>query len=745
MISSIPPEELPENAYAYAENMEVRKGGKIETRRGSFRLYDDITGETVLGASIYRSPRQGERPETILVATEVTSSVAGKIYRMSPPTDREEMTLPGTLGNGPIRFVQGLKFIYIFRNAGLPVWRWSGRNIDAIEVVPDPVTGRPLTTTDRAWFFYQRFWMGSDVDTVTFSDLIDDEIALNFSTFDIASDGENLNALFPFTRGTIVVGKDRSIYLINNANNFADATELTMGDALSTTFGIIAQDTVVRPGDDVWFLSHKGVMSLRKNQEDNVRLVSTPISQPIQDQFELINWRYADKAQAIWFDNYYLLAVPYRESTVNNRIFVYDFLIGQWVSVFTGWEVQKFIVSNKDGRDVLYGVTSTGGVSQLLTEDRQDNVKKSDHWADFSGSTYSNVQTISCARNIFKQSTTSGYTSISFRVPTTVAGNQVIYKFDTEISSGFEILLDASDKISVRLDVGGATQWSLETVATNWRDGNWHSVTVFHDGVEPVIILDGTSPPQAFSVSVDKTAWGSAVNGVVDVDNLGWDDGVSTAFQGDIRFAKHFTGAQVLDQFVPFYEGSGNAFDLVDGGEMLFGTPTGYSPIWGGDAVTPGEITAILKTRGYTFGAGTVSDKGPATFECTFEHSNPTLKIEDMGVLPFDTATIEAAQTYDSTKYRDGSTDWVATNVNADHDTIEREDYVPPDLTSPFSIGASEAVCLGLMQRHANLYTMQGPRPFYQLQFTNSQGLVRFTSITEISEPNPAPSTRSFP
>ena len=159
MITRLSPERLPQNAYSFGKNIETRDGTP-RTRRGSLRLYDDIAGQTFQGAGIFRSPARGDKVETMLVAQ------GQKVYRMIPPLDRVEMTLPGTLTEGPVRFVQAIDKMYLFHGEGQNVWQWDGEEDNPWTVVAEPETGKNLVGTERVTYAYGRFWMATARDTL---------------------------------------------------------------------------------------------------------------------------------------------------------------------------------------------------------------------------------------------------------------------------------------------------------------------------------------------------------------------------------------------------------------------------------------------------------------------------------------------------------------------------------------------------------------------------------------------------
>jgi hypothetical protein len=63
--------------------------------------------------------------------------------------------------------------------------------------------------------------------------------------------------------------------------------------------------------------------------------MADPISAPIDDVIQRINRNYASNAVATYWNNRYYLAVPLDDSTVNNTVLVYNFILKQWESVDT--------------------------------------------------------------------------------------------------------------------------------------------------------------------------------------------------------------------------------------------------------------------------------------------------------------------------------------------------------------------------------------------------------------------------
>lgn len=171
-------------------------------------------------------------------------------------------------------------------------------------------------------------------------------------------------------QGIIVVGSD-SIWAINPSVTpvATDKPEKLLD------IGCIAKKSVVQVGDEVFFLASDGVRALFRNVQDKLQLgASFPVSYPIKDEIDDINWAYANKACAVFFDNKYLLAVPTGSSTYNNKVYVYYPAFQGW-SVFSGWNVGAWASSKFNNEDVLYYIDSNdGSVYKAFTTNTDNGV-----------------------------------------------------------------------------------------------------------------------------------------------------------------------------------------------------------------------------------------------------------------------------------------------------------------------------------------------------------------------------------
>ena len=767
MITRLSPERLPENAYSFGKNIEVRDGTP-RTRRGSIRLYDDIAGESFQGAGIFRSPFRADKVETMLVAQ------GGKVYRITPPLDRIEMTLPGTLSEGRVRFVQAIEKIYLFQGEGRDVWEWDGEEDNPWIVVPEPTDGgKSLVGTDRVTYAYGRFWMATGRDTVEFSDLLSTSVPLSQGFNVNHGEGETINAIFQIGNGGLILAKDRSMYIIGGANYFTDASQLSASDALSRDIGVFAQDTVIQPGGDTWYLSRDGVYSLSVNREKNTHLVDIPISNLISDRLDRINWEKAHLAQGVWFDNYYLLAVPVGGGQTNTTILVYDLLIRAWVSeweLYTGdadeapttaFAVSRFIVSTRLGVNRLYAINELGGVMELLKDNLKDNYSSPNHYVDFTGSTsgsHYHLKESEINGGGFP-SLSSGYLIVDFSVPVSAKDTvQRVFEVKSTDNDCLALGMNASNQIEAQLDVDGVTKWKIATTGLNFADGLFHKVTLYQDGStdegdKAEILIDGELVQQSTITDVASELWtGSITNGAAIVGaKVG-----SSVFLGRVRRFEWLGPngrADSTKQIFPFNDkdvlktdnGGGYTIgrtvsDVLSSNNVWnFITGPPAATTWGGASPAPANIEATFISRGYGADSIFVDGSNPKV-EYTVAHASPKLTSSLVGSKPFSSQTLIAEQTYDKTKYEvNNKSDWASTNAGADHDTFGREDYPPIELgpSDSFAIAQNEEVTMGIETRHTHTVTGNIHSPWIRLKLENTQGRFDLIDVVLTTEEQP--------
>lgn len=77
-------------------------------------------------------------------------------------------------------------------------------------------------------------------------------------------------------------------------------------------------------GADILFLSHEGIRYLSRSQTDAQGGTPLPLSYRIQPTIDRINWNFADRSTAAYYDGFAYFAVPVDGAAYNNLVIAYD-------------------------------------------------------------------------------------------------------------------------------------------------------------------------------------------------------------------------------------------------------------------------------------------------------------------------------------------------------------------------------------------------------------------------------------
>ena len=202
-------------------------------------------------------------------------------------------------------------------------------------------------------------------DGVYFSDILDP------LTWDLvnnqvrigAGDGEPIVALKAWQESNLLVFKRRGVWVINCDPTHATAASFAVAK-IHNTIGCVSRRSVCQVGQDVWFLSRNGVMSVQKQIGTSSNLIALPVSQQIQDVILRIRWDHAHKSCAACYNNYYLLSVPV-ESNEPDTVLVYHYMTGGW-TIFNGWDACTFLEQPHEGLTRLLMGCVNGEVREWL-------------------------------------------------------------------------------------------------------------------------------------------------------------------------------------------------------------------------------------------------------------------------------------------------------------------------------------------------------------------------------------------
>ena len=199
----------------------------------------------------------------------------------------------------------------------------------------------------------------------------------------VGSDNEAITAMYSWQDTNLLVFKRNSMFVIDVnvgqvfENTASDITNFKVRQ-LSNKIGCVAHRSVQQVGNDAMFLSRDGIRSIGRIINDGMASTNEPLSVPIQDLIDRINWSEADKSVSAYRNRKYILAVPLDESTSPDTVIVYDTTVNGW-SYWTGVEFAELYIERfSDIR--LSGVTTDGSVVQFRDHVPESNLVAEDHY-----------------------------------------------------------------------------------------------------------------------------------------------------------------------------------------------------------------------------------------------------------------------------------------------------------------------------------------------------------------------------
>jgi hypothetical protein len=230
-----------------------------------------------------------------------------------------------------------------------------------------------------------RFLPSSTADTFTNRNTLDEVVAsdiLDSDTYDRVFAQYRFNAgtsdfvvgLHSFAEDRLMVFNRNSIHLVANTTNLKNASTKLLTDEV----GCLARKSIQQVGNQVIFLSDNGVYGTQFLDEYNLRGTETPLSEPINETFTLVNKDLRSNSIAVYFDNRYYLALPLNSidennqevtATANNAIIIYNFLNNQWESVDRvnnqNFHISNMMVAGEGENRGVYVVNNLGGIHRL--------------------------------------------------------------------------------------------------------------------------------------------------------------------------------------------------------------------------------------------------------------------------------------------------------------------------------------------------------------------------------------------
>ena len=180
-------------------------------------------------------------------------------------------------------------------------------------------------------------------------------------------EGDPITGIVSWYNFNLVVFKERSIHVVvtDPSQNHANGWSV---NRIDNTVGCVAGRTIAQAGSDVFFLARDGIRTVRTILSGAQSSVSEPISTPIDDIIQRINWGYAQNSCAKFWNNRYIISVPLDNATTPDYTIVFNTVTRSWSGYWTGWT------------NNVYAESAFSNYPKLIMGDNSGNVLT---WLDY--------------------------------------------------------------------------------------------------------------------------------------------------------------------------------------------------------------------------------------------------------------------------------------------------------------------------------------------------------------------------
>jgi hypothetical protein len=175
----------------------------------------------------------------------------------------------------------------------------------------------------------------------------------------------------------LAVFKANSIWLVDTPPDASTDTNWTTAkwqasvDPVSLGFGVgcVGKRAVAKFANDIFFMAQDGVRTVQRMQGAAGQWqLSAPISQPVQQYVNRINWAYGSNIAAQSYKEFVFFSIPLDSSTVNNATLVFNTRLNAWLGCWTNWTPSAFVKSR------FAAVSGSYYAEQLVFGDSNGNV-----------------------------------------------------------------------------------------------------------------------------------------------------------------------------------------------------------------------------------------------------------------------------------------------------------------------------------------------------------------------------------
>jgi hypothetical protein len=190
---------------------------------------------------------------------------------------------------------------------------------------------------DFGIYFQNRLVLRIGNHYIAVSDILSDTFDMQLNNFNInVGSGDSIVGFLPWIENQFLVFMTKSIYVA-----YIETTSYISGPpganssitVVTNEIGCLARRTIVNAGQFVFFLSAKGVHMLTPQLDLKLIGNTVPLSEPVADFFEKLNYTKANHSCAVYFSNRFYITIPWNNSEYNNRTLVYNTLNQSWESI----------------------------------------------------------------------------------------------------------------------------------------------------------------------------------------------------------------------------------------------------------------------------------------------------------------------------------------------------------------------------------------------------------------------------
>jgi hypothetical protein len=677
---------------------------------------------SVQGATLFSDPNG---VEWIIVAGE------GRVYRTRENDVAREISLNGETLSGDCSFTQCYDKLLLWRGTGsapLQMETFDGGFVAVTQTTSDSGAGtgtQPIPNSDGARFFQNRVFVpfiytGTKKDFVAVGDVGNYtryKFPQNAFRFNDGADDDIVD-LAPFGRTAMAVFKQKSVRIVDNLVPDTNGDySAAVSDIITNTHGLAARNAWVGVGRDLYYVSTRGVTSLRLTEENRVKGVDLPLSAPLAATWARVNWNLRSKIRIGYWDNKLYVALPLDDGRVINE----TNLASGTYNVVTG----NLYISVTSGSAYYFSF----GANELTLTAYPDTLTRSGFF------------TAQTSTVVFNGTPGAATTATLYQVPFYNCNTAVaVYDFQTQTWNGN----DQTDYVTHVKEFITPTLQGRQRLVAVTEDG---LLRLWEEGFEderlvavstPYVDITVESQPATGKTIRLNTLTGDVVTASTPASsNSGLTWGTSTTalartnlYSGWAGIPWTTTGGTVTqtDWGIRYTASTSTLPDIALNGVTIKNSGAfdwAYVDIISGTLVTPQSVSTSLTTRAYA-----MQDSAGKSFEwatAIVETWNPSFSLTGLTDGVNETATLASAQTRDSTRYTtNNTTAWVSTNANNDHGNPWREDYSVSAGTG-FNLGSG--VVLELHQESLVRLRMAQRGNTAQVTLANTQGRTLLKSI----------------